>query len=132
LKRRAIVDLAGSTRMTDDGVTVKVSTVGFDDAVLDHVDLATVRGTDGANVVRVAGRRVRVGLGAGADKVRLWNLRGRGGVASSLVVRGGSGPDVLYGSRGDDVLLGGAGRDDVRGSQGVDRCEGERLRGCER
>ena len=130
VKRRAIVDLSGSTRISDDGVTVKAVTVGFDDAVLDHVDIAVVRGTDGSNVVRVAGTRVRVGLGGGADKVRMWNVRAKG-VASSRVVYGGAGPDTLYGSRGNDVLLGGGGRDDVRGSQGVDRCEGELVRGCE-
>jgi Ca2+-binding RTX toxin-like protein len=129
-KRRAIVDLSGSTRISEDGVTVKAATVGFDDAVLDQVDIAVVRGTDGSNVVRVAGTRVRVGLGGGADKVRMWNMRAKG-VASSRVVYGGAGPDTLYGSRGDDVLLGGGGRDDVRGSQGVDRCEGELVRGCE-
>ncbi len=122
--------------------------VGWEDLLLKGHDIS-VRGSDGAEKMKVVAARIRVqGLG-GADVLNP-NLSagseaydkpvvvsgGRGddrvlGTPGTDVLRGGPGDDRLFGQRGDDTMQGGTGRDKAVGADGRDRCAAEVRRSCE-
>ena len=90
---------------------------------------ASVLGTDGRDVITVAGCRTVV-RGAGGNDVLRSLSKDCVGVATTLY--GDSGNDVLRGGNDQDVLLGGTGSDRAFGGTGIDRCRAEFERDCER
>ena len=102
--------------------------------------LATIVGTNGANVIRGTARRDVIAALGGDDVVRglggddliclgAGNDRGIGGAGADRIL-GGPGRDILLGGPGIDTLLGLGGRDIARGGRGRDVCTVEAKQAC--
>ncbi len=85
------------------------------DATLTGVELGTVSGSDGADVVSGAGN-----ASTGGPSTILFTLNGDSG---DDTVSGGSGDDTITGGTGNNILDGGAGDDTLTGGQGNDTLE---------
>jgi Ca2+-binding RTX toxin-like protein len=131
-------DLTG-TGVTDVNVDLGSGT-GTGDGSVDQI---VVEGTDGNDVVHVAGDVSGVavtGLAAAisilhaepTDKLRVDGRDGDDAIeaanltadALSLTIDGGDGDDVLVGGHGDDTIFGGAGDDVLTGGPGLDTLDG--------
>jgi Ca2+-binding RTX toxin-like protein len=108
---------------------------------------AAVRGTAADETISVRGaHEVLVDGRGGDDRIDVAFLSGsrpvvvRGGTGDDLLTGssgrqelfGGPGGDLLRGRRGDDLLDGGPGRDTAIGGIGRDTCRAETRRSCER
>ena len=94
---------------------------GFTDlkAGANHVDL---RGSRRSETIALSDiNTAHVSGGGGNDRVDAGHSYPRDGV----VLRGGSGNDLLVGSPGHDILIGGPGRDKAKGGPRRDTCEAE-------
>ncbi len=134
-------DLSG-TDVTD--VSVDLASPSGSGAGDGSADSVIVNGTDGVDVLRVAGDADRVsviGLAAqvdiaggeiASDRLTINTLGGDDVLDASLLsddalpltVDGGDGNDDLTGGAGDDTLLGGAGDDELIGGPGLDVLDG--------
>lgn len=125
---------AGTASVRADELTENYQFTGFENARAQVFDTVRLTGTDGPNLVEVAGCDVEVVTLDGDDVVRYRRNEAVGGdcgVPAGWRLDGGGGDDHLTSHDLDDILIGGPGTDIADGAAGVDHCEAETRIDCE-
>ena len=129
------LDLRSGALRTPEDAAYAASVTGFEDATALSSQVV-LRGTDGANRLKVGACNGSVDARGGADTATLpdkRNFLGDCGGVRLLRLDGGAGDDRLIGgdrddrisgNAGDDVLIGNFGRDHLTGGSGDDRLSG--------